>query len=47
MTSPLSRAILGAGIGRTVTVHGPSATWRCRVLDVQTVGDQEIHRVGQ
>ncbi len=44
--SPLSQAILGASIGRTVTVHGPSATWRCRVLDVRTVGDRELHHAG-
>ncbi len=45
-TSPLSRAILGVGVGRTVTVHGPSATWRCRILDVQTVADRDLHRAG-
>jgi len=41
-TSPLSQAILGASVGQTVTVHGPSATWRCLIVEVRTVSDPEL-----
>ena len=43
-TSPLSQALLGASVGQTVTVHGPSATWRCRVLEIRTVTDPGLVR---
>jgi transcription elongation GreA/GreB family factor len=35
MSSPLSQAILGATVGQTVTVHGPSATWKATVLTIE------------
>ncbi len=41
-TSPLSQALLGAAVGQTVTVHGPSSTWRCRVDEIRTVSDREL-----
>ncbi len=34
MTSPVSRAVLGAEAGDVVVVHGPSSTWDCRVVAV-------------
>jgi len=40
--SPLSQAILGQQVGRSVLVHGPSATWRCRILAVDAVPDREL-----
>ena len=43
-TSPLSQALLGASVGQTVTVHGPSSTWRCRVVEVRDVGDRGARR---
>ena len=33
--SPLSRSILGAEAGRTVTVHGPSATWKATIVRIE------------
>jgi transcription elongation GreA/GreB family factor len=41
-TSPLSQALLGSSVGQTVTVHGPAATWRCRVVEIRTVTDREL-----
>ena len=41
-TSPLSEALLGASVGQTVTVRGPSATWRCRIVEVRDVGAEEL-----
>jgi len=41
-TSPLSEALLGASVGQTVTVRGPAATWRCRIVDVRDVGAGEL-----
>jgi transcription elongation factor GreA len=35
--SPVSRAILGAGRGDSITVDSPSGTWTCRILDVRSV----------
>jgi transcription elongation GreA/GreB family factor len=32
--SPLSQALLGAKVGQTVTVHGPSATWKAKILEI-------------
>jgi len=32
--SPLSRSILGARVGQTVTVHAPKATWKATILTV-------------
>jgi transcription elongation GreA/GreB family factor len=40
--SPLSQALLGASIGQTVTVHGPSSTWRCRIVEVRDVGAEVL-----
>jgi transcription elongation GreA/GreB family factor len=46
-TSPLSQALLGASVGQTVTVHGPSSTWRCRVVEVRDVGAEELVGAGR
>ena len=35
ITSPVSKAILGARVGDRVEVHGPSATWTCRILEIE------------
>ena len=35
LASPLSRSLLGASVGRTVTVHGPSATWKATILRIE------------
>jgi transcription elongation GreA/GreB family factor len=33
--SPLSRALLGARVGQTVTVHGPTTTWKATIREIQ------------
>jgi transcription elongation GreA/GreB family factor len=35
VASPLSRSILGAAVGQTVTVHGPAATWKATILTIE------------
>jgi transcription elongation GreA/GreB family factor len=35
MTSPLSQSLLGATVGQTVTVHGPSTTWKAKILEIE------------
>jgi len=35
ITSPVSKAILGARVGDRVEVHGPGATWTCRILEIE------------
>jgi transcription elongation factor GreA len=34
VASPLSQSILGAEVGQTVTVHGPAATWKAKILEI-------------
>ena len=33
--SPLSRSLLCAKVGQTVTVHGPSVTWKAKILEIE------------
>ena len=35
ITSPVSKAILGARVGDRVEVDGPGATWTCRILEIE------------
>jgi transcription elongation GreA/GreB family factor len=35
MMSPLSQALLGAKVGQTVTVHGPTTTWKATIREIQ------------
>jgi transcription elongation factor GreA len=35
MLSPLSRALLGAAVGQTITIHGPAATWKATILEIR------------
>jgi transcription elongation GreA/GreB family factor len=36
VTSPVSQAVLDAGVGDLVTVHGPHGDWECRVVEVRS-----------
>ncbi|HSN06087.1 MAG TPA: GreA/GreB family elongation factor, partial [Candidatus Angelobacter sp.] len=36
VTSPVSQAVLDAGAGDVVTVHGPHGDWECRILEVRS-----------
>jgi transcription elongation GreA/GreB family factor len=33
--SPLSQSLLGAAVGQTVTVHGPSTTWKAKIISIE------------
>jgi transcription elongation factor GreA len=37
-TSPLGRALMGAGIGDVVDVEAPSGAWKARVLSIRRAG---------
>ncbi len=36
VTSPVSLAVMDAGAGEVVTVHGPQGDWQCRVVEVRS-----------